>query len=181
MRRANAHAGADPYKVLERLKPIAARFAEECGERQRRRELVQADFDELCDAGYLLCVVPTDQGGMWRDVQHSMRPICEMLRTLAHGDPSVALVASMHPAVMLTGNWLTAPEAPAPYADVWEEQRRWALVGHHHVRAGQRRRHGQDKGRRASRPVRWGIPRLRPKAFRQRLGDYLVHDHDRDP
>ncbi len=60
MQRASAHAGADPYEVLERLKPIAARFAEGRGERQRRRELVQADFDELCDAGYLLCVVPTD-------------------------------------------------------------------------------------------------------------------------
>ncbi len=51
MRRASAYAGADPYEVLERLKPIAARFAEERGERQRRRELVQADFDELRDAG----------------------------------------------------------------------------------------------------------------------------------
>ena len=127
MQRASAHAGADPYEVLERLKPIAARFADERVERQRRRELVQADFDELCSAGYLLCVVPTDQGGTWRDAQHSMRPICEMLRTLAHGDPSVALVASMHPAVILTGDWLTAPEAPAPYADVWEQQCRWVF------------------------------------------------------
>lgn len=127
MQRASAHTGADPNEVLERLKPIAARFAEERGERQRRRELVQADFDELCSAGYLLCVVPTDQGGTWQDVQHSMRPLCEMLRTIAHGDPSVALVASMHPAVILSGDWLTALEAPAPYADVWEQQRRWVF------------------------------------------------------
>ena len=163
MQRASARAGADPYEVLERLKPIAVRFAEERGERLRRRELVQADFDELCDAGYLLCAVPIDQGGVWRDVQHSTRPICEMLRTLAHGDPSVAVVASMHPAVILSGNWLTAPEAPGPYADAWEQQCRRVFrrradghwVGHNHVRARQWRRHGQDESRRASWLVRW--------------------------
>ncbi len=31
MQLASAHARADPYEVLERLKPIAARFAEEGG------------------------------------------------------------------------------------------------------------------------------------------------------
>ena len=31
MQRASAHAGADPYQVVERLKPVAARFAEERG------------------------------------------------------------------------------------------------------------------------------------------------------
>ncbi len=31
MQRANAHAGAGPYEVLERPKPIAARCAEERG------------------------------------------------------------------------------------------------------------------------------------------------------
>ncbi len=31
MQRASAHAGADPYEVVERLKPVAARFAEERG------------------------------------------------------------------------------------------------------------------------------------------------------
>ena len=31
MQRASAHAGADPYEVLERLKPVATRLAEECG------------------------------------------------------------------------------------------------------------------------------------------------------
>ena len=120
-------AGLDPAEVIERLKTIAGRWAEDRKERQRRRELVKDDFDELRDAGYLLCVVPAEQGGLWQDVQHSTRPICEMLRTLAHGDPSVALVASMHPAVILSGNWLTAPEAPAPYTDAWEQQCRWVF------------------------------------------------------
>ena len=31
MQRASAHAGADPYEVLERLKPVATRLAEERG------------------------------------------------------------------------------------------------------------------------------------------------------
>ena len=31
MQRASAHAGADPYEVPERLKPVATRLAEECG------------------------------------------------------------------------------------------------------------------------------------------------------
>ena len=107
----------DPSEVIAKLKTIAGRWAEERGERQRRRELVKEDFDELCETGYLLCAVPAERGGLWRDAQHSTRPICEMLRTLAHGDASVALVASMHPAVILSGGWLTAPDAPEPYTE----------------------------------------------------------------
>jgi alkylation response protein AidB-like acyl-CoA dehydrogenase len=44
------------------------------------------------------------------------------LRTLARADSSVALVCSMHPAVL--SFWLTTPEVPAPDTRAWAAQRR---------------------------------------------------------
>jgi len=124
----------DPQAVVDNIRDIAAEFAEERGERQLRRELHRSDFDKIRDAGYLLTAVPVDQGGIWESDERSIRPICDMLRTLAHGDPSIALVSAMHPAVIGFGGWLTLPEAPPPYREVWEKQRRWvfqsALDGH---------------------------------------------------
>jgi len=52
----------------------------------------------------------------------SARPICETLRTLAHGDSSVALVCAMHPAVL--NFWMATSQAPAPFDKAWDEQRR---------------------------------------------------------
>lgn len=48
----------------------------------------------------------------------STRAICEGLRQLAGADPSVALVASMHPAVVAF--WLASPDESQPE---WEQQR----------------------------------------------------------
>ncbi|MCZ7525838.1 MAG: hypothetical protein M5U14_05270 [Acidimicrobiia bacterium] len=87
-------------------------------ERQARRHLDPADFAELRSAGFLETVVPIDQGGLWVDPRRSTRPVAEMLRTLAGGDASVALVASMHPAVV--GFWLVNDDA----SPGWQEQRR---------------------------------------------------------
>jgi alkylation response protein AidB-like acyl-CoA dehydrogenase len=61
----------------------------------------------------------------------SARPICEMLRTLAHGDSSVALVCAMHPAVL--NFWMATGEASAPFRNAWDEQRRSIF---RNVRAG---------------------------------------------
>ena len=121
--------------ILDNIREISTKFAEERNERQRRRELVQADFDQLRDAGFLLTGVPVEHGGIWESAQRSSRTVCEMLRVLAHGDSSVALVASMHPAVLCSATgWLSMPEAPHPYREAWDEQRRWAsqtaLDGH---------------------------------------------------
>jgi alkylation response protein AidB-like acyl-CoA dehydrogenase len=88
-------------------------------ERQIRRHLEPVDFAALRDAGFLRMAVPVDEGGSWRDTATSTRPVCEVLRTLAGGDPSVALVASMHPAVLAF--WLTVPDPTEP---AWEAQRR---------------------------------------------------------
>lgn len=83
-----------------------------------RRHLDPADFDRLRAAGLPLLAVPVDQGGAWRGVAASVRPICDALRTLAAGDPSPALVSAMHPAVL--SFWL-ANEAPGHAA--WDRQR----------------------------------------------------------
>jgi alkylation response protein AidB-like acyl-CoA dehydrogenase len=68
-------------------------------------------------------------GGMWEGVAASVRPLCEAFRVLAGGDPSVALVSAMHPAVL--GYWLATPDGTQ---SGWAEQRRavfaTALDGH---------------------------------------------------
>jgi len=107
--------------LLENVGRIAEQFAAERVERQQRRALVQSDFDRLRDAGFLLTGIPVADGGLWEGIPQSTRPICEILRTLAHGDPSVALVAPMHPAVL--SFWLGTPEAPAPFRQAWDDQK----------------------------------------------------------
>ena len=113
--------------VLANIQEISAQFAQERRERQRRRELVRADFDVLKDAGFLLTPVSRDCGGLYENMARSTRPLCEMLRSLAHGDSSVALVASMHPAVITAGGWMDIVTAPAPFTKAWDEQRRWVF------------------------------------------------------
>ena len=120
-------AAKDSQIILEKVRELSTEFAGERNERQRRRELVQADFDRLKDTGFLLTGVPVVQGGIWESFQRSNRTICEMLKTLAQGDSSIALVAAMHPAVLITTGWLTLPEAPQPYRADWDKQRRWAF------------------------------------------------------
>lgn len=88
-------------------------------ERQARRSLDQVDFDALRDVGLLQAAVPEDMGGFWRDAASSARMVCELLRVLAGGDPAVALVSAMHPAVI--GYWLVNPD---PSQAAWEAQRR---------------------------------------------------------
>ena len=87
-------------------------------ERQARRHLEQADFDALRDTGFLQLVVPQAMGGHWQSVAASTRDICGVLRDMGGADSSVALVASMHPAVV--GFWLAPPDPNRP---AWTEQR----------------------------------------------------------
>lgn len=117
----------DIEQVARNIGALADEFASQRSERYRRRELQRADFDRLQAAGFLLSGVPVEYGGLWQDKVHSTRAIAEMLRALAHGDPSVALVASMHPAVIVTGGWLTRPHADAAHDGAWQEQRRWVF------------------------------------------------------
>src|SRR5215470_11171980 len=111
----------DADTVYQKIRATSGDFAIERRERQQRRELVAADFARLRDAGFLLTGVPVDHGGIWESVGASARPICEMLRTLAHGDSSVALVCAMHPVVL--NFWMATAKAPPPFERDWEEQR----------------------------------------------------------
>lgn len=107
--------------VLEEVGRIARGFAEDRHDRQRRRELDPADFEALAKAGYLLTGVPAEQGGLFEDIRRSTRPTAEILRTLARGDSSVALVSSMHPAVL--SFWMATAQAEEPHRDAWTAQR----------------------------------------------------------
>lgn len=128
------HHAPSPDALLASARRIASDWATQRHDRQRRRSLDKADFDRLAEAGFLHLGVPVDHGGAFRGVAESTRPIAEILRTLAAGDASVALVASMHPTIIYVGGWLAYPTAPAPYADAWEKQRRFVfdtvMAGH---------------------------------------------------
>ncbi len=100
---------------------LAAGFAADRHDRQRRRELDPADFEALAAAGFLLSGVPVASGGLFEDIARSTRPTAEMVRALARGDSSVALVASMHPAVL--SFWMASPQAPESCRVGWAEQR----------------------------------------------------------
>lgn len=107
--------------IRERLVPLSRRFAAERAERQARTHLERADFRALAETGFLSVGVPVSLGGSFEDVSRSTRPICEMLRTIACGDASVALVAAMHPSVLIF--WAAVEEADAELAGAWEAQR----------------------------------------------------------
>src|ERR1044071_368715 len=79
------------------------------------------DLATLRDAGVALTGVPADMGGVWQDARRSTRPIGAMFRTLARVDPSVALVATMHPTVLAM--WLEQPAEPPTGPEGWREQR----------------------------------------------------------
>ncbi len=99
---------------------LAARWAADRPARQARRHLERSDFDDLAAAGYLLTGVPTARGGLFDGIARSSRPACEALRSLASGDPSVALVSAMHPAVL--SYWSTMPDEITGGAPGWEAQ-----------------------------------------------------------
>jgi alkylation response protein AidB-like acyl-CoA dehydrogenase len=118
--------------VLANVGKVAADFAADRPARQKRRHLEKQDFDRLAAAGFLLTGVPASVGGLWQDIKRTTRPVSEILRTLARGDASVALVSAMHPAVL--SFWLCQPEAPTEYKQAWREQSNFvaqtALGGH---------------------------------------------------
>lgn len=122
----------DAQTVLANVREIAESFAAQRAERQQLRSLDLGDFHRLREAGFLLTGVPAAEGGLWQSAGQSTRDICELLRTLARGDSSVALVSSMHPAVLVF--WLASPKAEGGDQQAWDTQRaevfRTVLAGH---------------------------------------------------
>jgi alkylation response protein AidB-like acyl-CoA dehydrogenase len=108
--------------VLDRVAKIAEEFAADRHARQRRRELDAADFARLAETGFLATGVSAQHGGLFESVAESTRGVAEIVRSLGRGDASVALVSAMHSAVL--SFWLSTPEAPHPFTDVWAKQRR---------------------------------------------------------
>ena len=88
-------------------------------ERMARKALDRADFEALAKAGLTLTAVPADLGGLWQGPSRSARPVAMLLRKLATVDPSLALVASMHPTVLLM--WLTETNDAVPAG--WKKHR----------------------------------------------------------
>lgn len=108
--------------IMDNVRSISAQFAQERRERQQRRELSASDFDQLKAAGLHLTGVLAEHGGLWESLSRSTRPICELMRELAHGDSSVALVSAMHPTVL--SFWYATPEVPPAHQSAWQAQRR---------------------------------------------------------
>lgn len=88
-------------------------------ERMARKALDRADFEALAKAGLTLTGVPADLGGLWQGPARSARPVAMLLRKLATVDPSLALVASMHPTVLLM--WMTEANNAVPAG--WRKHR----------------------------------------------------------
>src|SRR5262245_12687879 len=109
-------------EILANIVEIAEGFARDRPARQLRRSLDPADFDALRSAGFLRTGAPSESGGIWESMAQSTRPVCDILRALARGDSSVALVCAMHPAVL--SFWLATPKAPESMEQAWQEQRR---------------------------------------------------------
>lgn len=103
---------------------IASEWRADRARRQARRHLDRADFALLRDAGLLAAIAPADAGGLTSSIATAVRPLCALYRQLAAADPSVALVSSMHPAVIAF--WLATSDPAQP---AWEEQRRAVFAG----------------------------------------------------
>ena len=110
--------GHTAEQICAAVADLADDWRSQRSDRQLRRHLDPADFDALRGCGLTLMAVPVDAGGTWVDVETSTRPVSNALRALAGGDPSVALVSAMHPAVL--GYWLATVDPSEP---AWEAQR----------------------------------------------------------
>jgi alkylation response protein AidB-like acyl-CoA dehydrogenase len=111
----------DISAIENNVAALAAEWLPQRDERLRRTALDPADFEALGDAGFTLTAVPAGMGGAWRGLAASGRAIAGMCRTLARVDPSLALVATMHPTVLTA--WSVEPDTPPADAAAYDEQR----------------------------------------------------------
>ena len=107
--------------VNRQVREIAAELAASRKGRVGSRDLDPAVFAGLAEAGVTQLAVPVEQGGLWRSVPESVRDVCSVYRVLATGDPSTALAASMHLAVLVF--LLATPDVEPEYQEAWDAQR----------------------------------------------------------
>jgi alkylation response protein AidB-like acyl-CoA dehydrogenase len=106
-------------KLDDNVDALVKTWMPDRAERMARKALDRADFEALARAGLTLTGVPTDLGGLWQGPAQSARPVAMLLRKLAGVDPSLALVASMHPTVLLM--WMTGTVDGGPVG--WKKHR----------------------------------------------------------
>jgi alkylation response protein AidB-like acyl-CoA dehydrogenase len=106
--------------VQKNVTAVAAEWSSELAARLERRALDKADFAALREAGLTLTGVPERMGGVWQSGARSTRATGAIFRALARVDPSVALVATMHPTVLAL--WLEEPVETLVDASAWREQ-----------------------------------------------------------
>jgi len=111
--------------IQRNVAAIADRWSPQLATRLGRRALDRADFTELGEAGLTLTGVPEEMGGVWHSVERSTRPTGTMFRALARVDPSVALVATMHPSVLAF--WHLKPGEPPSDPVAWSQLREHLL------------------------------------------------------
>ncbi|MCC2098760.1 MAG: acyl-CoA/acyl-ACP dehydrogenase [Hyphomicrobiales bacterium] len=107
------------FQTLEKnIDALVSAWMPQRAERMARQALDRADFEALAGAGMTLVAIPAAFGGLWEPAERPAVKIAALLRKLATVDPSLALVAAMHPTVLL--NWIEdAPGGPPG----WQEQR----------------------------------------------------------
>lgn len=117
--------------VVDDVVALAATWRPDRAERLHRTQLDPADVAAVVATGYPALIVPRSHGGLG-DGLATVPRLAAALAAIARVDPSLALVLSMHPAVL--AYWVGAPEAPEPHAAAWAEQRArffdLALGGH---------------------------------------------------
>ena len=91
---------SDTQVLVAKLRTIASEFSVDALARGQRPALADTDFARLAGAGFLATGLPAAEGGHWHGLSASVRNYAELICTIAMGDPSVALVASMHPLVL---------------------------------------------------------------------------------
>lgn len=104
-------------ELLANIREAASKLGADRQARLGRTRLDPADFVALADAGFTRTGVPVAHGGLWTELELSTRVVCEAVRTIAHADPSVALVCAMHPTVL--NFWLLADAGGPPQ---WQAQ-----------------------------------------------------------
>jgi alkylation response protein AidB-like acyl-CoA dehydrogenase len=110
----------DLAAVSKNIEELSQSFRATWRERQLRRALDAADFDQLRIAGFHLTGIPRSHGGLQGELGEWTRGVCGMLRTLARVDSSLALVASMHPSVMAF--WTALPRIAPEHQAAWDRQ-----------------------------------------------------------
>ena len=95
----------DAETALLRARELSARFALTAADYDRTAAFPHANFEALSEAGLLNLTIPRSAGGSGVGLETA----CRVVETIAHGEPSTALVFAMHliyhAAATLGGRW----------------------------------------------------------------------------